>query len=176
MMKQTRLLGYAEGEGYQTVELAYEGGPLSMVILLPAFGNFAAFEQGLQAQQVSDIINGRQFREVHLTMPNFEFDSEFSLRDTLTEMGMPVAFSGDADFSGMTGNRELFIGDVIHKAFVSVDEAGTEAAAATAVTMPSWGGPEPSAEVTINRPFIFLIRDNKTGSILFLGRTMNPVL
>ena len=174
MMKQTKLLGYAEGEGYQAVELPYEDVPLSMVILLPASGNFEAFEQGLQAQQVSDIIDGRQFREVDLSMPKFEFDSEFSLKDILTGMGMPVAFSGDADFSGMTGNRELSIGDVIHKAFVSVDEAGTEAAAATAVTMPTSGPPEPPAEVTIDRPFIFLIRDIKTGAIIFVGRVLNP--
>jgi serpin B len=164
MMKQTRLLGYAEGAGYQAVELAYDDVPLSMVILLPASGNFEAFEQGLQAQQVSDIMDGRQSREVHLTMPKFEFDSEF----------MPVAFSGDADFSGMTGNRELLIGDVRHEAFVSVDEAGTEAAAATAVTMPTSGPPESPAEVTIDRPFIFLIRDIQTGAIIFLGRVLNP--
>ncbi len=174
MMKQTKLLGYAEGEGYQAVELPYDGDELSMVILLPASGNFEAFEQGLQSQQVSDIIDGRQSREVHLTMPKFEFDSEFRLGYTLAQMGMSIAFSGDADFSGMTGNRELSISDVVHKAFVSVDEAGTEAAAATGVFMPSSGPPEPSAEVTIDRPFIFLIRDIKTGAIIFVGRVLNP--
>ena len=174
MMKQTKSLCYARGVGYQAVELPYDGYQLSMVILLPASGNFEAFEQELQAQQVSDIIDDRQYREVHLTMPKFEFDSEFSLGGTLAEMGMPAAFSGDADFSGMTGNRELSISDVIHKAFVSVDEAGTEAAAATAVIMPSSGGPELTAEVTVDRPFIFLIRDIKTGAILFVGRVLNP--
>jgi serpin B len=127
MMKQTESFGYAEGEGYQAVELLYDGDELSMVILLPASGNFEAFEQGLQVQQVSDIISGLQFTQVTLTMPKFEFDSAFSLKDTLAGMGMPIAFSGDADFSGMTGNPELFISDVVHKAFVSVDEAGTEA-------------------------------------------------
>jgi len=108
-------------------------------------------------------------------MPKFEFDSEFRLNDTLAEMGMPIAFSpGDADFSGMTGNRELFISDVIHKAFVSVDEAGTEAAAATAVIMMRAAVSKPPVEVTIDRPFIFLIRDIETGAILFVGRVMNP--
>jgi serpin B len=175
MMQQTKPFGYAEGEGYQAVQLPYDGNQLSMVILLPASGNFAAFEQGLQAQQVSDIMNDLRYPEVSLTMPKFEFESEFSLKDTLTEMGMPIAFSGAADFSGMTGNRELSIGDVIHKAFVSVDEAGTEAAAATAVILPSSGPPEPPAEVTIDRPFIFLIRDIKTGAIIFVGRVLNPV-
>ena len=107
-------------------------------------------------------------------MPQFEFDSEFSLKDTLAGMGMPIAFSGDADFSGMTGNSELFISDVVHKAFVAVDEAGTEAAAATSVIIKLTAVPEPPVEVTIDRPFIFLIRDIETGAILFIGRVMNP--
>jgi serpin B len=174
MMKQTESFGYTDGEGYQAVELLYDGDELSMVILLPASGNFEAFEEGLQAQKVSDIIGGLQLAEVILTMPKFEFDSQFSLKDTLADMGMPVAFSGDADFSGMTGKRELFISDVVHKAFVAVDEAGTEAAAATAVIMPTSAPPEPSVEVTIDRPFIFLIRDIETGAILFVGRVLNP--
>jgi len=91
-------------------------------------------------------------------------------------MGMPIAFSPDeADFSGMTGNRELFISNVIHKAFVAVDEAGTEAAAATAVIVGTTSIPvEPPVEVTIDRPFIFLIRDIETGAILFVGRVLNP--
>jgi len=174
MMKQTESFDYTEGEGYQAVELPYDGGELSMVILLPEAGNFQVFEERLQAQQVDAIINDLQETRVTLTMPKFEFDSEFSLKDTLAGMGMPIAFSSSADFSGMTGNPELFISDVIHKAFVSVDEAGTEAAAATAVIMKLTATPEPPVEVTIDRPFIFLIRDIETGAILFVGRVMNP--
>jgi serpin B len=174
MMEQTESFGYTEGDGYQAVELQYDGNELSMVILLPEAGNFEAFEEGLQAQQVCDIISGLQPTGVALTMPRFEFDSEFSLKDTLAGMGMPVAFSGAADFSGMTGNPELFISDVVHKAFVAVDEAGTEAAAATGVIMPTAAPPEPTVEVTIDRPFIFLIRDIETGAILFVGRVLNP--
>jgi len=174
MMKQTESFGYTKGEGYQAVELLYDGDELSMVILLPASGNFEAFEEGLQAQKVSDIISGLQLTEVALTMPKFEFESEFSLKDTLAEMGMPIAFSGAADFSGMTGNPELCISEVVHKAFVAVDEAGTEAAAATAVIMKLTAVPEPPVPVTIDRPFIFLIRDIETGAILFVGRVLNP--
>jgi len=174
MMKQTEAFGYTEGEGYQAVELRYDGGELSMVILLPEVGQFQAFEEGLQSQQVDAIISGLRHTEVTLTMPKFEFDSEFSLTDTLAGMGMPIAFSGAADFSGMTGSPDLFISEVIHKAFVSVDEAGTEAAAATAVIMPESGPPEHPVEFTIDRPFIFLIRDIETGAILFVGRVMNP--
>jgi len=174
MMKQTESFGYTEGEGYQAVELRYDGEELSMVILLPEAGQFEAFEEGLQAQQVSDIISGLQPTEVALTMPRFEFDSEFSLQDTLAGMGMPIAFSGEADFSGMTGKPELFISDIVHKAFVAVDEAGTEAAAATAVIMRLTAVPEPPVYVAIDRPFIFLIRDIETGAVLFVGRVMNP--
>jgi serpin B len=174
MMKQTEVFGYTKGEGYQAVELQYDGGELSMMILLPVSGNFTAFEDSLQSQQVDAIINDLQNIQVTLTMAKFEFDSEFSLKDTLTEMGMPIAFSGDADFSGMTGNRELSISDVVHKAFVSVDAAGTEAAAATAVIVAGSAPPEPPVQVTIDRPFIFLIRDIKTGAIIFIGRVLNP--
>ncbi len=174
MMKQTESFGYTEGEGYQAVELLYDGGELSMVILLPETGEFEAFEDGLQAEQVDAIIRDLQLTEVALTMPKFECDSQFSLKDTLAGMGMPVAFSSTADFSGMTGSRELCISDVMHKAFVAVDEAGTEAAAATAVIMKLTAVPEPPVKVTIDRPFIFLIRDIETGAILFIGRVMNP--
>jgi len=174
MMKQTESFGYTDGEGYQAVELLYDGDELSMVILLPEADQFQAFEEGLQADKVSDIISGLQLTEVALTMPQFEFDSEFSLKDTLAEMGMPVAFSTGADFSGMTGKPELFIAEVLHKAFVSVDGAGTEAAAATAVPMELTAVPEPLVEITLDRPFIFLIRDIETGAILFVGRVLNP--
>jgi serpin B len=145
-----------------------------MVILVPDTGRFGAFEEGLQAQSVSDIIVGLQRSRVALTMPKFEFDSEFSLKDTLAGMGMPVAFSDNADFSGMTGKRELSISDVVHKAFVALDEAGTEAAAATAVIMTLTSAPPPPVEVTIDRPFIFLIQDIETGTILFVGRVLDP--
>ena len=174
MMKQTESFGYTEGEEYQAVELLYDNGELSMVILLPEAGEFEAFEERLQAQQVCDLISDLQSTEIALTMPQFEFDSEFSLKDALADMGMPIAFSGGADFSGMTGNPELFISDVVHKAFVAVDEAGTEAAAATAVIMKLTAVPDPPLEVTIDRPFIFLIRDIETGAILFIGRVINP--
>jgi len=174
MMKQTEAFGYTDGDGYQAVELLYDGDELSMVIMLPDDGQFEAFEEGLQADRISDIIDSLQLAEVALTMPQFEFDSEFSLKDTLADMGMPVAFSDAADFSGMTGKRDLYIAEVVHKAFVAVDEAGTEAAAATAVVMELTAIPDPPVEVTLDRPFVFLIRDIETGAILFVGRVMNP--
>ena len=174
MMRQTESFGYAEGDGYQVVELPYDGRELSMLVLLPQTGQFELFEQSLNAQRVDDIVKNLNTREVVLTMPKFEFESSFSLKKTLTAMGMPVAFSASADFSGMTGNPDLFIGEVLHKAFVSVDEAGTEAAAATAVIMELTAMPGEPVEVTIDRPFIFLIRDIESGTMLFIGRVVNP--
>jgi len=174
MMRQTTSFGYAEGEGYQAVELPYDGRELAMVIFLPEAGKVETFENSLDARQVEAIIESLQYREVALTMPKFEIESDFSLVEALSAMGMPVAFSASADFSGMDGTRNLCIGDVIHKAFVSVDEAGTEAAAATAVVMKLTAMPEPAVGVTVDRPFIFLIRDIETGTILFVGRVVNP--
>jgi serpin B len=174
MMVQTESFGYAEGDGYQAVELLYDGEELSMVILLPESGEFETFEGSVDADLVKEIIADLEDREVALSMPKFEFESEFSLADTLIEMGMPVAFSAAADFSGMTGNRDLSIAEVLHKSFVAVDEAGTEAAAATAVVVELTAAPELPVTVTVDRPFVFLIRDIETGAVLFLGRVMNP--
>jgi serpin B len=174
MMRQTESFGYTEGEGYQAVELRYDGGELSMVILLPEAGEFETFEGSMDAARVDAIVAALAHREVALKMPKFEFDSDFSLQDPLVAMGMPDAFAEVADFSGMTGNRDLFIADVIHQAFVSVDEAGTEAAAATAVIMAELAVPAEPVEVTVDHPFVFLIRDIETGAILFVGRVVNP--
>ncbi|MEA3442297.1 MAG: serpin family protein [Chloroflexota bacterium] len=175
MMSQEKFLGYAEGDGYQAVELPYDGRQLSMVILLPQSGQFETFEKSLDARRVDDILKTLESSQVALTMPRFKFESSFSLREPLTAMGMPDAFSTNADFSGMTGNQDLFISDVVHKAFVSLDEAGTEAAAATAVIMALTAAPPgATVEVTVDHPFIFLIRDIETNTILFVGRVVNP--
>jgi len=174
MMRQTESFGYTEDDNYQALELLYDGGELSMVILLPRAGQFEAFEESLNAEQVNAIVSALDQRQVALAMPKFEFESAFKLKEALMAMGMPIAFTEGADFSGMTGGRDLFISAVVHKAFVSVDEAGTEAAAATAVIMKVTALPGTPVEFTANRPFIFLIRDIETGSILFIGRVLNP--
>ena len=176
MMRQTESFGYAEGDAYQAVELPYDGRELSMVILLPRAGQFEAFEDSLDAQRVDGIVRGLEHKRVALIMPRFECESDFSLRETLAALGMLDAFLWPtADFSGMTGNRDLFIADVIHKAFVSVDETGTEAAAATAAVMPPTAmPPEEPVEVTVDRPFAFLIHDIETGAILFVGGMVDP--
>ena len=182
MMRRTAGFGLAKGDGYQAVELPYDGGELSMVILLPDTGQFEGFEDSLDADLVRTITDGLVPTRVALTMPKFEFESDFGLVDTLGAMGMPVAFissggpctSKAADFSGMTGTCELFITEIVHKAFVSVDEAGTEAAAATAVVISTESVKPQPVEVIVDRPFVFLIRDIETGAILFVGRVADP--
>ena len=159
MMSETSddFYGYARGEGYQAVDLPYSWGEMSMTILLPDEGKFREFEDSLNAEALNRILDDIEVDHVTLTMPLFEFESEFSLGETLAGMGMPDAFGPGADFSGMTGTRELHISAVIHKAFVSVDERGTEAAAATAVAVPVSGPSKDPIPVTVDRPFIFLI-------------------
>ena len=174
MMKQTESFRYAEDDDYQAVELYYDGQELSMVILLPKAGEYKAFEEKLDAVFVKAITNDLETREVALTMPKFEYESSFRLKEALKTLGMGVAFTANADLSGMNGKRDLFIQDVLHKAFVSVDEAGTEAAAATAVIVGLTALPPEPVAVTIDRPFIFFIRDIPTDSIVFVGRVLNP--
>ena len=172
MMRQTESHGYTEGDNYQAVQLLYSGGKMSMIVILPEEGSFNAFQSQITYGILQDIVSGLERKLVQLQMPRFEFESEFSLREVLREMGMTNAFE-NADFSGMTGSKALFIADVLHKAFVLVDETGTEAAAATAVTMTE-SAPAIDAKISIDRPFIFLIRDIETNSILFLGHVLNP--
>jgi serpin B len=175
MMRQTESFNYAKGNGYQAIELPYDGRQLSMLILLPDAGQFDTFEASLNAVQIDAIVKALSPRQMTLSMPRFKIESSFGLDETLRDLGMRDAFlPGTADFSGMTGNHDLFIGAVIHKAFVSVDEAGTEAAAATAVIMRASAMPVEPLKVNVDRPFVFLIRDIETGTILFVGRVLNP--
>ncbi len=178
MMHTTQYFSYAEGDGYKAVELPYKSGNISMVILLPDAEKFKAVEASLTVDRLNDITAKLKSTELILTMPKFRYtSSSVSLKKTLSDMGMPIAFIyPDADFSGIDGTRYLYIGDVIHKAFISVDEDGTEAAAATAVIMLAVSAAplQSPPEMKINRPFIFFIRDMKTGAILFMGRIVNP--
>jgi serpin B len=167
---------YSQGNGYQAVELPYVGGEVAMTILIPDKGNFMEFEASLDAALLQSILDELEYKNVQLSMPKFEFESEFFLQDVLREMGMPAAFEpGLADFSGMDGSRDLYIDEVIHKAYVGVDEEGTEAAAATAVIIRAVSMPITDVELTIDQPFIFVIREIPTGSVLFTGRMLNPI-
>jgi serpin B len=147
-----------------------------MLILLPEPGMFETFEQDLSATRLQDIVQKLTMTRIALTMPRFKFESRFELASVLAKMGMPSAFSDQADFSGMDGGDTLQISDVVHQAFVAVDEEGTEAAAATAVIMTTKAMPirvEPIT-FTVDRPFVFFIRDIATGAILFIGRVVDP--
>ena len=182
MMRIDDEFTYASGDGYQAVDLPYEGYELSMTILAPDRGRFAEFEQALDAELLIRVIADLHPRTVDLSMPRFEFESQFRLAGTLKALGMGDAFDPSrSDFSGIDGRSCaagdqpcLYVEDVVHQAFVSVDEAGTEAAAATAVLMRIESAGPPPVTVAIDRPFIFLIRDRATGAILFLGRVLDP--
>jgi serpin B len=162
-------------DGYTAVELPYKGKEISMLILVPDRGRFFEIEQVLDANLIDDTVKSLTPWGLRLEMPKFKYESEFQLKDTLSRMGMPEAFDpGNADFTGMTAVRELVIQEAYHQGFISVDEKGTEAAAATAVVIGLTGAGS-SLTVTIDRPFIYLIRDIQTNAILFIGRVMNPV-
>lgn len=166
---------FTSGDGYQVVELPYAGGTAAMTILVPDEGRLYEFESKLDAEKLYEILNAMRPASIQLGLPKFQFESQFSLPDQLSALGMTDAFDPNlADFSGMTDNRELFVSDVIHKAFVAVDEKGTEAAAATAVIMELAMAPMFDISLTIDRPFIFIIRDTVSGQILFMGRVVNP--
>ncbi|MBU3895763.1 serpin family protein [Patescibacteria group bacterium] len=166
---------YADTEDLQILELPYKGDEISMLILLPT-ENLNTIESSLTVEKINEY--KAQMKETKLdsiSLPKFEFDTKYFMTDTLGNLGMPTAFSGNADFSGMTGGRDLFISSVIHQAYVKVDEEGTEAAAATTVGMLTSAMPQEKI-FRANHPFIFLIQEKETGNILFLGRVINPTI
>ena len=171
MMRQNLRTNYASVSGAQAIELPYVGEEVSMVLVVPDEGEFESFEQGLDAEGLFGIFEALGDASGDVRMPRFEFESEVQLSKTLSELGMPVAFGGEANFDGMVegGDGDLWIDEVYHKAFVSVDEEGTEASAATAIVMLE-SAPATTFDLTIDRPFLFVIRDRPTDAVLFLGR------
>jgi len=176
IMHSTGELGYAAGAGWQAVELAYTGGELAMLVIVPDSGRFEQVEADL-ASVLTEASNPGT-ANVMLGLPKWEFRTQAGLVEVLEGLGMTDAFDPVvADFSPMTGTPELFISDVVHEAFISVDEAGTEAAAATAVIMDLRAAlPRETIELEIDRPFLFALQDRETGEILFLGRVVDPSL
>ncbi|MCU0722107.1 MAG: serpin family protein [Planctomycetes bacterium] len=166
-----------ETETFRALALPYARGELSMLVLVPkAADGLPALEGLLGAEALEGWVKALETRRLKVGLPKFRTECAFELSPELQAMGMKDAFDYPAaDFTGISPTKELFIGLVIHKAFVDVNEEGTEAAAATAIAMKAGGPPprEPPAFV-VDRPFLFLIRDNKTGSILFLGRITDP--
>jgi serpin B len=176
MMRQTEEFRYMEAEDFQALEMPYVKDELSMIILLPKkVDGVVDFEKKLTNENLSRWLSELHKQKLVASIPRFKMAQQFGLADTLQAMGMTDAFSAQlADFSGMTGTRDLFISAVVHKAFVDVNEEGTEAAAATGVGMAMTAAPQRMPVFRADHPFIFLIRDNKSGSILFIGRVMKP--
>ena len=175
-MIQTARLRYSMNSRLccQIVELPYEGDRLAMYILLPTeTDGLAALESKLTFQSLTSALAGLRPRRLSIAIPRFEITVSSELSQQLRPMGISLAFSSGADFSGMA-QGDLSISVVLHKAFVSVDEEGTEAAAATVVLIERTVFPPLDQDFIADHPFIFLIRDTKTGSILFLGRLLNP--
>lgn len=174
MMHRTETFNYTRHETYQVeaVEMFYAGEEASLMIFLPATDNYDQFENALSEDLVSEISKRLKPMRIRLSIPSFEFESEFRLRETLAGMGMADAFDPEsADFSGMADADNLYLSSVVHKAFVKVDERGTEAGAATGGTI---GVTSLPPAFTADRPFVFLIRDNATDAILFVGRMVDP--
>jgi serpin B len=177
LMNLTAECKYAEVEGLQLLELPYVGDDLSMVVLLPrAIDGLTGLEGLLNEQTLATWLAHARNQKVNVFLPKFKLTAQFSLAQTLAGMGMSAAFSSSADFSGMDGARDLCISAVVHKAFVDVNEEGTEAAAATGTVMRSMAlmRPLPIPVFRADHPFLFLIRDTHSGSVLFLGRVADP--
>jgi serpin B len=178
LMHQTHEFGYFEGDFFQALQMPYVENHLAMVVLLPKkTDGLADLEKTLTADKLAEWTGKLKTQEVVVTLPKFKATTDVSLKKTLSEMGMPLAFTDRADFSGITKSEALKISDAIHQAFVEVNEKGTEAAAATAVILEPTSAkinPKPPVVFRADHPFVYVLRDVRTGSILFMGRLVDP--
>jgi serpin B len=171
VMHQAAKLGFASMDDLKVLELPYAGDRLSMVIVLPDdIDGLAAVEESLSSERLDAWLGSLRPQLVHVSLPRFRFAARLDLTGTLPAMGMPDAFGSQADFSGISGGRELFLSRAVHQAVVEVDEEGTEAGAGMALVLKKGG----SRRFAADHPFLFLIRDRRSGSILFLGRVVDP--
>ncbi len=175
LMRQTEDFGYHRGEGFQILQMPYLESSLAMLIALPDEHNgLPALEAQLTGPVLREWMASAHTREVDVFIPRFELSGEFGLVPTLQSLGVKALFGAGADLSGMDGSRELFVQSVRHKAWVSVDEEGTEAAAATGMAVGLASMPEPAPVFRADHPFLFAIVDRDAGSVLFLGRMVTP--
>jgi serpin B len=179
LMRQHQSHRYLDGGTFQALELPYDAHEMSMIVVLPRrTDGLAEFEKTLSAARVTDWLAKMTLHDVDVALPRFKVTATMELKRPLTDLGMQLAFSrGRADFSGMVRAQSVFVSAVVHKAYIDVNEQGTEAAAATGVTMTlvSARPSGPRAVFRADHPFLFLIRDNRTGSILFAGRLTDPL-
>lgn len=173
LMHQNESLRYGTGDGFQLAAIPYAGG-LSMLVIVPDSGRFSAVETALDGAKLRSAIASMTPRPMDVSLPKFTFRTSAALAGTLGAMGMPLAFTPNADFSGITTQEPLEISDVVHQAFIAVDEKGTEAAAATAVVFRATAAPLQPLTLRVDRPFLFAIQDDETGALLFLGRVVDP--
>ncbi|MFZ6656783.1 serpin family protein [Undibacterium sp. TJN19] len=175
-MNQDLRVAYAQGKNYQALELPYVDNKLAMLLIKPDAGSFDTFRQSLSVASLAELTGSLKDQRISLSMPKFSFSSSPQMTENLKSLGMSAAFDpARADFSGMTGTRELSVSSVVHKAFINVDENGTEAAAATGVVVGITSiSTDPLVKVVLDRPFLFFIRDRETGLILFMGKVMVP--
>lgn len=171
MQRDTARIQYAAGDGYQAAFLPYTRSPIDMLVILPDQGRFEEIETALSPDFLSQIRQAASQRDVSLLMPKIDFETDLDLKELLMGMGLTAPFE-TADFSGIAAGGGLFISDALHKANITVDEKGTEAAAATVIAMEE--SALERAELSLDHPFLFAILDRETGSILFLGRVLNP--
>ncbi|MBS3056548.1 MAG: serpin family protein [Candidatus Aenigmarchaeota archaeon] len=164
---------YAGTDEIQILEMPYDGEDLSMLIILPKENNLGSIES-LSSEKLSEWRNMLNKQRVNIYVPKFKFETKYFMVETLSNMGMPIAFTNAADFSGMDGTKNLLFQDVIHQAFVEVNEEGTEAAAATAVVIIEITSVPMIPTFRADHPFIFIIQEKETGNILFLGRVADP--
>ncbi len=173
MQPEKTTFNYADTGDIQILELLYKGNKISMLVILPS-SDLASIETTLTSEKLNEYKSQMQQTKLDsIALPKFEFDTKYFMKDTLSALGMPTAFTDNANFSGMTGTNDLMIGFVIHQAFIKVDEVGTEAAAATAVGMISTSMPQQTV-FRADHPFIFIVQDRETGNILFLGKVVDP--
>lgn len=165
---------YTETEDLQILELPYKGDAVSMIVLLPKENNITIAEEELNSENLASWLDSMSPTVVDIYLPKFTFKTEYDLKNTLIDMGLGIAFSSAADFSGMNGFGNLIIDKVLHKAFVEVNEEGTEAAAATTVHILETSIPKQSIVFDANHPFIFMIQHKETGTILSTGKVIDP--
>lgn len=171
-MQQTTAYGYAQGTDWQAARLPLIDGKLALDVVLPQRGRLRDIERALTAGQLK--LDDLQSRSVALALPRFRFRSPTDLVDALRAIGITDLFGADADLRGITGAERLFVSDVLHEAYVAVDETGIEAAAATAVVIKATAAPQEPVVMRVDRPFLFVVRDLPTNTTLFIGRVIDP--
>jgi serpin B len=177
LMNQTANFDYMDNDQLQAVRMPYVGDDVAMIVLLPkSTGGLPAVEKALDAKLLDGVTAAFKSQQVNITLPKFKANQTLPLNGTLAALGIKKAFTNQADFSGMTGSRDLYLSSAIHKAFIAVDEDGTEAAAATGLMVAGMAMrvPPPAIEFKADHPFLLLLTDTKTGVVLFIGRVENP--